>query len=93
MTDNGKAIQLKLQAAKRNADAVGHKPPTKVFLGNFTYAEFIPGCVRLTDEDGCGRAMDTILLTREQLYKLEDFEAKQREGVPNVALTNGATKR
>jgi len=70
MTDNGKAIQLKLQKAKENA--AGHKPVTrKVSLGNFVYAEFIRGgYVRLTDEDGCGRVLDTIQLDQDQAHKL-----------------------
>jgi len=77
MTDNGKAIQLKLQKAKANAAAVGHKPIRKVFLGNFVYAEFQPYKnslrIRLTDEDGCGRALDVIGLDSDQMDKL--FEA------------------
>jgi hypothetical protein len=68
MTDNTKSITLKLQAAKRNA--AGHEPTTrKVFLGNFVYAEFMKGHVRLTDEDGCGRVLDTIMLDNEQFHK------------------------
>jgi hypothetical protein len=70
MTDNGKAVQLKLQKAKENAAAVGHVEATrKVFLGNFVYAEFDKFGVKLTDEDGCGRALDTIRLDRDQLAK------------------------
>jgi hypothetical protein len=68
MTDNGKAIQLKLQKVKANA--AGHAPTThKVFLGNFVYAEFMKKQVRLTDEDGCGRVIDTIMLDSEQMNK------------------------
>jgi hypothetical protein len=70
MTDNGKAAQLKLQKAKENA--AGHRMATrKVFLGNFVYAEFIKGgYVRLTDEDGRGRPLDTIQLNHYQVEKL-----------------------
>jgi len=69
MTDNGKAIQLKLQKAKENA--AGHEATRKVFLGNFIYAEFVKGgYIRLTDEDGCGRPVDTILLSAENLMAL-----------------------
>jgi hypothetical protein len=69
MTTNTKNITLKLQQAKRNAEAVGHVPTNKVFLGNFAYAEFDKFGVKLTDEDGCGRAVDTIRLDHDQLAK------------------------
>lgn len=73
MTDNTKAVTLKLQAAK------SHEPvPQPVFLGNFVYAEFMTRklggrpdpIVRLTDTDGCGRALDVISLDSEQFSKL-----------------------
>jgi hypothetical protein len=68
MTDNTKAIQLKLQKAKENA--AGRRPAnTKVYLGNCVYAEFSPKYVRLTDEDGYGRALDTIGLNSDQIAK------------------------
>lgn len=77
MTDNTRAITLKLQKAKNNAKAIGYEPShNKVFLGNFVYAEFDACGVTLTDEDGSGKVLDTIRLNREQLYKLEDSEAE-----------------
>ena len=70
MTDNTKAITLKLQKAKENAAATGWRQEIhKVFLGNFAYAQFDKFGVKLTDEDGCGRAVDTIHLDHDQLAK------------------------
>lgn len=48
-------------------------PTMKVFLGNFIYAELMKGRIRLTDEDGCGRVLDTIMLDNEQIIRLKEL--------------------
>lgn len=42
----------------------------KVFLGNFSYAEFTPGHIKITDEDGTGRVLDVVILDAAQWHRL-----------------------
>jgi hypothetical protein len=42
----------------------------KVFLGNFVYADINGHVIKLTDEDGSGRVLDSITLDRGQWLNL-----------------------